>query len=105
MSRVGGSTPCCEIGTKDPRLPADGVGSGEVLHRLGSCAGDDPQGVGDVPGIRRHEGERNPDQVRPRDRVVLDPRRDEHRGHGYKAHCCAQRHGARHTVSGRAPLD
>jgi hypothetical protein len=39
------------------------------------------------------------------DRVVLDPRRDEHRGHGYKTHCGAQGHGTGHTVPGGAPLD
>jgi hypothetical protein len=61
---IGGGTPGREAGTEDPGLTADGIGGGEVLHRLGSRVGDDPQGIGNLPGVRRYKGERDPDQIR-----------------------------------------
>jgi hypothetical protein len=54
---VGGGTLGRKIGTEDPGLSADGTGGGAVLHRLDGRAGDDPQGVGDLPGVCRHKGD------------------------------------------------
>ncbi|MFN9941810.1 MAG: hypothetical protein ACK56I_20275, partial [bacterium] len=59
-----GSAPGCETVAKDPGRPADGVGSSEVLHGLCGRARDDPQGVSNLPGVRRYKGERDPDQIR-----------------------------------------
>jgi hypothetical protein len=73
---VGGGTLGREIGTEDPGFSADGAGGDMVLHRLDGRAGDDPQGVGDLPGVWRHESERDLNQVGSGNRVVLDPGRD-----------------------------